>query len=67
MAATVNLADVAKIVWGYFKAAIGWALLVFIALTVLKLFGFQIINVATLGWQELGIFLAGTAYALKNL
>lgn len=67
MAATVNLADVAKIVWGYFKAAIGWALLVFIALTVLKLFGFQIINVATLGWQEFGVFAAGTAYALRNL
>ena len=49
----------------WLRLAASLALLVFILLTLAKLFGFQIIGVPSLGWQEFGIFVAGTAYALR--
>ena len=39
----------------------------FLALTLLKLYGFSFLSIPTIGWQELGVFVAGTAYAIRNL
>lgn len=51
----------------YAKLAASIALLAFILLTCAKLFGFTFYAVPSLGWQEFGVFAAGTAFALKNL
>lgn len=64
---TVNLSQLPDIISAWVRKIIGWLLLLFIALTVLSLFGVSLYNVANIGWQELGVFLAGTAYALRNL
>lgn len=64
---TVNLSQLPDIIASWARKIIGWALLLFIALTVLRLFGLNLYPVPTLGWQELGIFLAGTAYAIRQL
>lgn len=47
------------------KRFAGLGLLLFILLTIAKLFGFPTyLSIPTLGWQEFGVFVAGTAYAL---
>lgn len=44
------------------------ALVLFLAITLLKVFGFTlpILQVASMGWQELGVFAAGVSYALRG-
>lgn len=39
----------------------------FLAMTLIKLYGFQVLALPSIGWQELGVFAAGTAYAIRNL
>jgi hypothetical protein len=43
------------------------ALLGFIILTLLKFYGVNLVSIPSIGWQEFGVFVAGTAYALKSL
>ena len=42
-------------------------LLIFITLTLLKLLGFNFFPVGSAGFQELGVFIAGAAFALSKL
>lgn len=51
----------------WLKRACNVGLLIFTALTVLKLFGVNAYPIASAGYQELGVFLAGTAFALSKL
>lgn len=60
---TVDAAIALAFKW--LKTASLLALYVFIALTLAKMFGFQILGVPSLGWQEFGVMVAGTAYALR--
>jgi hypothetical protein len=55
------------LVFKWLKTASSLALGVFIALTLAKLFGLQILAVPSLGWQEFGVMVAGTAYAIRSL
>ena len=55
------------VVFKWLKIVCSLALLVFITLVLFKLFGFSLFPVPALGFQELGVFLAGTAYAIKAL
>lgn len=49
--------------WARRFASVGLA--VFILLTIVKLFGFPTyLAIPQIGWQEFGIFVAGTAFAL---
>jgi len=42
------------------------ALIVFVLLSLAKLFGFNVWPVQTMGPQEFGVFVAGVAYALSR-
>ena len=56
---------IAKVVtWGKRLGFLG--LVVFILLTLLKLFGFTVWPVTSMGPQEFGVFVAGIAYALTR-
>lgn len=51
--------------WSRRLAMLG--LTVFILLTVAKLFGLPaFVAIPSIGWQEFGVFVAGTAYALRG-
>lgn len=53
--------------FAWLKRGAGLLLLAFVILTLLKLLGFAAYPVQSVGFQELGVFLAGTAFALSKL
>ncbi len=55
------------VVMTWLKRIAGAALMVFIILTLMKLLGFNAYPVQSVGFQELGVFLAGSAFALSKL
>jgi hypothetical protein len=58
-------------VWGlavlWAKRIISAALLAVLLLTSLKLFGVSLYPIPSIGWQEFGVFIAGSAFALSKL
>jgi len=55
------------LVFKWLKLVCSLLLGVFLALTLLKLYGVSLASVPSIGWQEFGVFVAGTAYAIKAL
>ena len=55
------------LVFKWLKTLSSLALGIFIALTLAKLFGLQVIAVPSIGYQELGVMVAGVAYAIRSL
>lgn len=62
---TVDVAIALALRW--LRLACSFALLAVIVLSLAQLFGLTLIRIPSIGWQEFGVFVAGTAYALKNL
>lgn len=62
---TVNINQLPALIIGWARYLAQIALLILAALLITKGLGFNLWPVASLGWQEAGVFLAGAAYALR--
>lgn len=62
-----SLAQIVNLVRTWSKRIASLLLAVFTLLVMVKLFGFPTyVSVPSIGWQELGIFVAGLAYYLHG-